>query len=164
MGASASWAAERAGFRGGARPRGRLLLRFFLVLVYLSAGVAKLLEQPGWLSMTAHPPLLRILTDPMSGLLDPVFWADHTEWFRWGGFFTIAIELSAPLLLTRYAHHWAIGGLCMHIGITLTMSLGMFGWGMLAFYPWLLAPFILGRPTAADTPPTRPATSRSPPW
>ena len=31
------------------------LLRFFLVLVYLSAGVAKLLEQPGWLSMTATP-------------------------------------------------------------------------------------------------------------
>ena len=119
------------------------LLRFFLVLVYLSAGVAKLLEQPGWLSMTAEPPLLRILTDPMSGQLDPMIWTAHSAWFRWGGFFTIAIELSSPLLLTRYAHFWAIGGLCMHIGITLTMSLGMFGWGMLAFYPWLLAPFIL---------------------
>ena len=121
------------------------LLRFFLVLVYLSAGVAKLLEQPGWLSMTAEPPLVRILTDPMSSRLDPVAWADNSAWFRWGGFFAIGIELSSPLLLTRYAHLWAIGGLFMHLGITLTMSLGMFGWGMLAFYPWLLAPFILSR-------------------
>jgi hypothetical protein len=121
------------------------LIRFFLMLVYLSAGLAKLIQQPGWLSVVATPPLLRILTDPMASNLDPVFWATYPELFRIAGFVTIAIELSSPLLLTRYGHIWAIGGLLMHLGIVSTMSLGMFGWGMLAFYPLLLSPFFLNR-------------------
>ena len=32
-------------------------------------------------------------------------------------------------------------GALMHLGIALTMTLGMFSWGMLALYPILLAPF-----------------------
>jgi len=119
------------------------LLRFFLVVVYLSAGIAKLIQQPGWLSMEAFPPLMRILIDPMASDLNPVSWSMDTPLFRIGGFITIAIELSAPLLLTRYGKYWAIAGSLMHLGIALTMSLGMFAWGMLAFYPILLAPFIL---------------------
>jgi len=121
------------------------LIRFFLMLVYLSAGIAKLIQQPGWLSTVATPPLMRILTDPMAGTLEPTFWSAHPEWFRMGGFATIFIELSSPLLLTRYGHVWAIFGLLMHLGIVSTMSLGMFGWGMLAFYPLLLSPFFLSR-------------------
>ena len=120
-------------------------LRFFLVLVYLSAGMGKLLQQPGWVSLNADPPLLRILTDPMAASLDPAFWAPHAEWFRWAGFATIALELSSPLLLTRAYPYWAVFGLLMHLGIWATMSLGMFSAGMIALYPVLLAPFILRR-------------------
>ena len=120
-------------------------LRYFLVLVYLSAGMAKLIQQPGWLSLTADPPLLRILVDPMAAELDPVFWSQFPWLFRWAGFGTIAFELGSPLLLTRHAHRFAIFGLLMHLGIAVTMSLGMFSWGILAFYPLFLAPFILRR-------------------
>jgi hypothetical protein len=118
-------------------------LRFLLVVVYLAAGLAKLIQQPGWLSFTAEPPLLRIVTDPMAGNLDPLFWSSFPWLFRLGGFATILLELSAPLLLTRHAHRWAIVGLVMHLGIAGTMTLGMFSWGMIAFYPLLLAPVIL---------------------
>ena len=118
-------------------------IRFLLVVVYLAAGLAKLIQQPGWISLTAEPPLLRIITDPMAGNLDPLFWSSFTELFRIGGFGTIAFELSSVLLLTRYAHKWAIIGVFMHLGIAVTMTLGMFSWGMLSFYPLLLTPFIL---------------------
>ena len=117
------------------------LIRYLLVLVYLSAGLSKLIQQPDWLSLTADPPLMRILIDPMAGELDPVFWAQFPWLFRLGGFATIAFELSSPLLLTRHAPKLAIVGLLMHVGILLTMSLGMFSWGMLAFYPLLLVPW-----------------------
>ena len=33
----------------------------------------------------------------------------------------------------------SIAGASMHLGIALTMDLGMFSWGMLALYPILLA-------------------------
>ncbi len=120
-------------------------LTFFLVLVYISAGAAKVLQQPGWLSLTADPPLLRILIDPMSSTLEPAFWAQFPGLFRWLGFATIALELSSPLLLTRWGRYWALCGMLMHLGIWATMSLGMFSAGMLALYPVLLAPFILRR-------------------
>jgi len=120
-------------------------LRYFLVLVYLSAGMAKLIQQPGWLSLNADPPLLRILVDPMAAELDPAFWAQFPWLFRWAGFGTIAFELCSPLLLTRHAHRFALIGLVMHLGIAVAMSLGMFSWGVLACYPLFLAPFILRR-------------------
>jgi hypothetical protein len=120
-------------------------IRFLLVVVYLSAGLAKLIQQPGWLSLTAEPPLLRIMTDPMAADLEPLFWSSFPGLFRLGGFGTILFELSSPLLLTRHAHKWAVVGVFMHLGIAATMTLGMFSWGMLSFYPLLLAPFILPR-------------------
>ena len=119
------------------------MIRYVLVLVYLSSGLAKLIQQPGWLSLSADPPLLRILIDPMSADLNPYFWAQFPWLFRLGGFFTIAFELMSPLLLTRHAHRIAPIGVLMHLGIVITMSLGMFSWGMLAFYPLFLAPFLL---------------------
>ena len=117
------------------------LIRYLLVLVYLSAGLSKLIQQPGWLSLTADPPLMRILVDPMAGELAPAFWASFPWLFRLGGFVTIAFELASPLLLTRHAPKLAVVGLLMHLGILFTMTLGMFSWGMLAFYPLLFAPW-----------------------
>lgn len=139
------------------------MIRYLLVLVYLSAGLSKLIQQPGWLSLTADPPLLRILIDPMAGELSPAFWAAYPWLFRLGGYATIAFELAAPLLLTRHAHKLAAFGVLMHIGIMFTMTLGMFSWGMLAFYPLLLAPFILPvldtyRPGGEPQQPAGPAT------
>ena len=103
---------------------------------------------------------MRILTDPMSANLDSVGWSEYEMWFRLGGFITIAIELSSPLLLTRYGHFWAVAGFMMHLGIAITMSLGMFAWGMLAFYPMLLAPFILRALATDEAPEADSATTR----
>jgi hypothetical protein len=137
------------------------LMRYLLVIVYLAAGLSKLIQQPGWLSLTADPPLLRILIDPMAGNLSPEFWANYPWLFRLGGFVTIAFELAAPLLLTRHATKLAVVGLLMHLGIAYSMTLGMFSWGMLSFYPLFLAPLILPRldaHAAGRSPPAAPAT------
>jgi hypothetical protein len=124
------------------------MLKFFLVMIYLSAGLAKLIQQPGWLSLTAEPPLLRIMTDPMSAHLDPTFWAQYPWLFRLGSWGTIVLELSSVLIFTRWCRHWAVIGAAMHVGIFLTMGLGMFSLGMLSFYPVLFAAE-LSRPRAA---------------
>ena len=118
------------------------LLRWFLVIVYLSAGVAKACD-PAWFSLSDTPMLYRIMTDPTAADLDHLQWAGVLWPFRIGGIGTVLLELSAPLLLTRYAKWWAIAGAAMHLGIAMTMGLGMFSWGMLAHYPILLAPFWL---------------------
>lgn len=114
------------------------LLRFVLVLVYLGAGVAKLVADPHWLSPSGVPVLYRVLASPIDAHIDPIA---ATNWFwpiRLLGFGTIALELSSPLLLTRWARWWAVAGIGMHLGIAATMELGMFAWGMLAFYPLFL--------------------------
>ena len=118
------------------------LLRLFLVVVYLSAGLAKLLQQPRWLATEGTPVLYRVMTDPMAAHLDAAWWWDHPAMFRVGGWATIALELGAVLLLTRAGPIWALGGVAMHLGIALTMELGMFSWGMLAVYPVLLWPLV----------------------
>jgi len=141
------------------------LIRYFLVLVYLSSGLAKLIQQPGWLSFSADPPLLRIMIDPMAGDLNPYFWAQFPWLFRLGGFVTIAFELMSPLLLTRHAHKLAAFGVLMHIGIAITMNLGMFSWGMLSFYPLFLAPIFLPalNRSAPITPPSQAASPKPSP-
>ena len=118
------------------------LLRWFLVLVYLSAGIAKLMQQPRWLASDGTPVVYRVMTDPLAGQLDAAFWWDHPLLFRVAGWGTIALELGAVLLLTRLAPWWATLGLLMHLGIFFTMKLGMLSWGMLAVYPVLLWPWI----------------------
>lgn len=114
-------------------------LRVLLVVVYFTSGVGKLYAQPAWLATSGVPVLYRVMTDPLAGHLDPV---GAMAW--WGplrvlGWLTIVLELSAPLVLTRWARWWAIGGIMMHLGIAFTMDLGMFSWGMLALYPVVLA-------------------------
>ena len=120
-----------------------LLLRWFLVILYLNAGVAKLIQQPRWLALDGTPVLYRILTDPQAGALDHLRWLWAWPLLRLGGWLTILLELSSPLLLTRLAPWWAIGGALMHLGIALTMNLGVFSWGMLSLYPVLFAPWWL---------------------
>lgn len=117
------------------------LIRTLLVVVYLSAGVSKLMAQPGWLGLDGMPVLYRVMADPLAAHLDPLalrawFWPLRV--LGWG---TIAMECSAFLLYTRWAPVWAVFGLGMHLGIAFTMELGMFSWGMMALYPLLFAPW-----------------------
>ena len=130
-------------FQGGAarltRAWPRLVLLWVLVLVYLSAGTAKLVNQPAWVVPHGRPVLYRILADPLAGRLDAVAVQGWDWLFTLLGQGTIALELSAPLLLTRFAPRWAVGAVVMHLGIAGLMHLGMFSWGMLALYPAVYA-------------------------
>ena len=115
------------------------LLKWQLVLIYLGAGVAKLMRDPTWLDFGKRSSLYRIFTDPLVGRLDASFWADWQPIFQVGAVFTIVLELSPLLILTRWCRWWALGGVFLHLGIFAVMDLGMFPWGMLALYPVLLA-------------------------
>jgi hypothetical protein len=119
------------------------LIKWMLVMIYMAAGISKMLQQPGWLSIDGMPVLFRIMTDPLASNHAPesLVWAYPL--FIFGGWMTIFLECSAFLLLTRWCHWWAIVGALMHVGIGVFMTLGMFSWGMLSIYPILLAPFLL---------------------
>lgn len=149
--------------RGGVHPaRVRAwpadLLKWILVIVYLSAGIGKLGHYDGWLGDARWPSLYRSIADPLAARLDPVAAAQWMELWRWGGRATIVLELAAPLLLTRWAPYWAIGAVGMHLGIAAFMNLGWFPWGMIALYPLVFGPWLAERrratASATRTPPT----------
>lgn len=79
------------------------------------------------------------VTNPVSGHVDPVAGAEWMWFWRLGGWFTILLELSAPLIFTRLAPYRAVFGLSLHLGIAATMKLGMFSRGVTALYPILFA-------------------------
>ena len=128
------------------------LIRWFLMIIYMAAGVAKLGTASGWLVPQEYPELYQIMAAPNIGRFDPVWMADFPWVFTAGGWFTFALEGSAFLLLTRFAPYWAVLGVVMHFGIGVSMELGMFPFGMLALYPVLFAPWI-ARWAPTDTPP-----------
>ncbi|MCO4746115.1 MAG: HTTM domain-containing protein [Proteobacteria bacterium] len=117
-------------------------VKWFLIVVYLCAGIGKLMNNADWMGLGKFSPLYRILTDPLASNLDPNWWYGLHPLFRFGSWATIIIELTPILLLTRFCPHWAVGGFLIHFGIAVTMNLGMFSWGMLAMYPMLFAPWI----------------------
>ena len=138
------------------------VLRWLLVLIYLSAGFAKF-GTGGWFMPQGDPHLFRIMTSPLDARLDPdlPIFRRLMPLFHMGGWATMALELGAPVMLTRWAPWWAAVGLVMHLGIAVMMKLGMFSWGMLALYPILFGPWLSGlldrlearwapRPTAAE--------------
>lgn len=107
-----------------------------LTTIYLSAGLAKV-GGGHWFSLKAVPELFRILSDAVTGTLDPssAVWRSLWPLFWVAGAFTVLWECSAPLVFTRHARRWAVLGVALHLGIAATMKLGMFAWGMLALYP-----------------------------
>jgi len=119
------------------------LIKWMLVMVYMAAGLSKILQQPAWMAMDGMPVLYRIMTDPLASDMDPAAWTWAYPLFRFGSWSTIILEIGAVLILTRWCHWWAILGAMMHLGIAATMNLGMFSWGMLALYPVLLSPWLL---------------------
>jgi hypothetical protein len=120
-----------------------IVIRVFLAIIYISAGLGKL----GSPLMGRDPTLYRILTDPTAGRLDHIAWADTDLLFHLGWWGTLVLELTSPLLLTPLAPWWAIFGAGMHLGIAATMRLGVFSWGMLALYPILFEPWLRRKPT-----------------
>jgi hypothetical protein len=84
------------------------LLRWLLAIVYLQAGIAKLDAEPGFLDLH-QPELYEILCEPAVGRLDPLTWRPVPWLFTAGGAVALALELSAPLLVTRWARWWAVG-------------------------------------------------------
>jgi hypothetical protein len=117
------------------------LIVFLLVLMYMSAGLHKLGANMQWLAASGDVPVYRIVTDPMAGRLDSATAVDWLWFWRVLGWFTIIFEVGALLLLTRIGRFWAIMGLSMHLGLALTMHLGMFSYAMMAFYPVILGPW-----------------------
>jgi len=119
------------------------LIKFAMVMMYMAAGISKLMQQPRWLAADGMPVVYRIMTDPMAAHLDPVFWQSFYTPMRAMGWITIILEIGGFLILTRLAPFWAVLGLAMHLGIIINMELGMFGWSMLSLYPLLLAPWLI---------------------
>ena len=118
-----------------------MLTKWMLVFVYLSAGMAKITNTTAWWDPRKLPELYTILVDPLGGHLDPAFWYNYQEIFIFGGWSTIILEFTPFLILTRWSPYWACFGAFMHVGIALWMDLGIFSFGMLAFYPLLFSPW-----------------------
>jgi hypothetical protein len=118
-----------------------MLIRVLLVVVYTCAGVGKAVSG-AWLTWAKYPALYRIVADPTAGTLDSMQVLALRPLFQVAGWLTVGWEVSAFLLLTRWAPWWGIGGVLMHLGIFSMMDLGMFSWGMLAMYPLVFSRWI----------------------
>ena len=119
-------------------------LAFLLALIYLSAGLAKVAATPQWFLFSGTPVLYRVMADPLAGHIDAVFWADYFLLFHVAEAIAVVTELAAFVLLwPRARPYWASIGIFVHIGIALTMKLGMFSFGMMSLYPVLFAPWLL---------------------
>lgn len=119
------------------------LIRFAMVMMYMAAGISKLMQQPRWLATSGMPVVYRIMTDPMAAHLDPVMMQDLYLPLRVMGWITIVLECAGFLILTRLAPWWAVLGFGMHLGIAATMELGMFSYSMMSLYVLLFAPWLI---------------------
>jgi len=115
------------------------LILWFLVLIYMAAGVSKLMQQPAWLAVSGTPVLYRVVTDPLAGAWDHMTWSRIGLPFFVASWATIIFEVGAFVLLTRWRRWFGLLGVGLHLGIGLTMHLGMFSAGMLCFYVVVLA-------------------------
>jgi SAM-dependent methyltransferase/uncharacterized membrane protein YphA (DoxX/SURF4 family) len=142
----------------------RYLLFAQLVWMYFSAGHNK--GDPAWGPLGGFSALANILSDPHFARFD-------AGWIPWmmpvlalATMTTMLFELSSPLLpiltwwhatpdrpgrLRRIGNRlrlrwlWIATGVLFHVGIALTLRLGVFPWGMLAIYPVLFRPDELSR-------------------
>jgi hypothetical protein len=137
----------------------RQLLFLQLVWVYFSAAQNR--GGDAWWPAGDFAALSRILSDPHFARFSPG-WTGHVyPLTQLATLLTMLFELTSPLLLgltyldrhagtggqvgalvRRLRLRWAwLGlGVCLHLGIAVTMRLGIFPFGMLALYPVLLHP------------------------
>lgn len=153
-------------------PRHLLILQ--IVVMYFSAGIYKAAYL--WTPMGHFDALYVILQDPAVARFD-WSWLVHEPFLtltRIGSAVTVVWEYSAPLVLLVYywklsgrggrigrwavrarLHLWWLAvGVVFHLGIALTLNLGIFPWAMLALYPLFLHPDELPRlrPAGATSP------------
>jgi uncharacterized membrane protein YphA (DoxX/SURF4 family) len=166
----AAWAVDAWGLRRLGRPPPaevpawpRYLLFLQLVWVYFSGGHNKTGAE--WGPAGGFTALANALSDPHFARFDPAWVGPIYPLTRAATAATMAFELGAPLmlLLTYYAatagrpgrlRRWCnrlrlrwiwIGlGAAFHLGIALTLRLGIFPAAMLALYPVLLLPEEIG--------------------
>lgn len=124
------------------------LIRILLVAIYVDAAFAKL---GGWSWMDPEfNPLYTILTGPQVGRLDPAWFFPYQPLFAVLGGATLCLEFTSPaILVRRLAPFWAIGGAALHLGLALTMDLGIFPYAMLCFYVVLFESWWLPRTDAS---------------
>ena len=121
------------------------LLRLLLVLIYVDAGIAKLDSKPSWFTLGAFNPLYGIMAAPQVGRLSADFFHPYMPVFTFFASGTVILEFTSPVLLfPKIGKYWAIFGAALHVGLAITMNLGIFPYAMLALYPLLLLPWFSG--------------------
>ena len=142
----------------------RYLLFAQVVWMYFSAGHNK--GDAAWGPLGGFSALANILSDPHFARFDGAWIPYAMPLLAVGTATTVLFEWSSPLLplltwwhrtperpgrLRRIANKlrlrwvWIATGVVFHIGIAVTMRLGVFPWGMLALYPVLFHPDELER-------------------
>lgn len=137
----------------------RYLLFAQVVWMYFSAGHNK--GDAAWGPLGGFSALANILSDPHFGRFDGAWIPYAMPVLAIGTATTVLFEWTSPLLpiltwwhrsperpgrLRRIANRlrlrwlWIAAGVAFHIGIAITMRLGVFPWGMLALYPVLFHP------------------------
>jgi hypothetical protein len=163
---NARWSIDAAVLRRLGRPIAReapawprYLLMAQLVWIYFSAGAHK--SGAEWGPLGGFAALGNILTDPHLARFDPGWIVAAHPLLRAATAVTMVFELTAPIYLLLHHHAgtparggrlrrlgdrlrlrwiWLGVGATFHLGIALTMTMGIFPWGMLALYPALLLP------------------------
>ena len=129
----------------------RYLLMLQLVWVYFSGGINK--GGAEWGPFGGFLALSNAVADPHLARFEPGGWLPVLlPVTRVATALVMLFELSAPVYLLAYARNWRrvryawLGlGVAFHLGIALTLRLGIFPWGMLVLYPVLLQPAELAR-------------------
>lgn len=142
----------------------RYLLMLQLVWIYVSGGLGKSGDE--WGPLGGFRALENIVTDPHLARLPAGWIAPLTPLAKAATLATMVFELGAPLYLLAYYYAetaeragrvrawfhrlrvrwvWIAIGVAFHLGIAITLRLGMFPWAMLALYPVLLRPSEVAR-------------------
>jgi hypothetical protein len=145
----------------------RYLIFAQLIWIYFSAGHNK--TDKAWGPVENFEALGNILTDPHFGRFDPSWVETLFPLLQLATFATMVFELTSPVMilitwwhstrdrpgllrrisnLIRLRWVWIATGLSFHVGIAVTMRLGIFPWGMIAMYPVLFHPDELARAAA----------------
>lgn len=137
----------------------RYLLLLQLLWIYFSAGIHK--SGPEWGPSGGFLAVANSIADPHFGRFDPGWLEAALPLTRIATAATLAFEVTAPLYLVwlycaetadrpgrlrrwinklRIRWIWIGLGAGFHLGLVITMPIGIFPWGMLALYPVLLRP------------------------
>jgi hypothetical protein len=145
----------------------RYLIFAQLLWIYFSAGHNK--TDKAWGPFGNFTALSNILTDPHFARFDPSWVATFYPLLQLAALATMIFELTSPVMILLTWWHstgdrpgrlrrlsnflrlrwvWMLTGLSFHVGIAVTMRLGIFPWGLIALYPALLRPDEVNRAVA----------------